>query len=62
MTPSCCAVRASPIRCAASGNSGPTWPSGGPAEPPGLAAFLTDAQARVKGYADDRTAAAVWEA
>ncbi|GGW20211.1 hypothetical protein GCM10018980_65160 [Streptomyces capoamus] len=30
--------------------------------PPGLAAFLTDAQVRVKGYADDRTAAAVWEA
>ncbi|MFH9980497.1 protein phosphatase 2C domain-containing protein [Streptomyces sp. NPDC017179] len=30
--------------------------------PPGLAAFLADAQARVKGYADDRTAAAVWEA
>ncbi|MER5511317.1 protein phosphatase 2C domain-containing protein [Streptomyces sp. NPDC002766] len=34
--------------------SGPT--------PPGLAAFLTDTQVRVKGYADDRTAAAVWEA
>ncbi|MGW1544690.1 protein phosphatase 2C domain-containing protein [Streptomyces sp. NPDC002309] len=31
-------------------------------EPPGLAAFLADTQARVKGYADDRTAAAVWEA
>ncbi|MGX1273099.1 protein phosphatase 2C domain-containing protein [Streptomyces phaeoluteigriseus] len=30
--------------------------------PPGLAAFLADTQARVKGYADDRTAAAVWEA
>ncbi|MEU6477572.1 protein phosphatase 2C domain-containing protein [Streptomyces sp. NPDC047017] len=30
--------------------------------PPGLAAFLADAQTRVKGYADDRTAAAVWEA
>lgn len=30
--------------------------------PPGLAAFLADAQVRVKGYADDRTAAAVWEA
>ncbi|WP_324604145.1 protein phosphatase 2C domain-containing protein [Streptomyces sp. Amel2xE9] len=29
---------------------------------PGLAAFLADAQTRVKGYADDRTAAAVWEA
>lgn len=33
--------------------SGPT--------PPGLAAFLADTQVRVKGYADDRTAAAVWE-
>ncbi|MEU0672784.1 protein phosphatase 2C domain-containing protein [Streptomyces sp. NPDC006172] len=30
--------------------------------PPGLAAFLADTQIRVKGYADDRTAAAVWEA
>ncbi|MEU6281959.1 protein phosphatase 2C domain-containing protein [Streptomyces sp. NPDC047028] len=30
--------------------------------PPGLAEFLADAQVRVKGYADDRTAAAVWEA
>ncbi|MET8243940.1 protein phosphatase 2C domain-containing protein, partial [Streptomyces sp. NPDC005202] len=34
--------------------SGPT--------PPGLAAFLADTQVRVKGYADDRTVAAVWEA
>ncbi|WP_444875689.1 protein phosphatase 2C domain-containing protein [Streptomyces griseicoloratus] len=34
--------------------SGPT--------PPGLAAFLADTRVRVKGYADDRTAAAVWEA
>ncbi|MFE6619040.1 PP2C family serine/threonine-protein phosphatase [Streptomyces sp. NPDC057740] len=32
------------------------------AEPPGLAEFLADTQVRVKGYADDRTAAAVWEA
>lgn len=32
------------------------------AEPPGLAAFLADTQVRVKGYADDRTVAAVWEA
>ncbi|WKX73136.1 protein phosphatase 2C domain-containing protein [Streptomyces sp. XD-27] len=32
------------------------------AEPPGLAAFLADTQLRVTGYADDRTAAAVWEA
>ncbi|KJY33455.1 protein phosphatase 2C domain-containing protein [Streptomyces sp. A1547] len=31
-------------------------------EPPGLAAFLADTQLRLKGYADDRTAAAVWEA
>ncbi|MFJ5549511.1 hypothetical protein [Streptomyces sp. NPDC093225] len=31
------------------------------AGPPGLAAFLADTQIRVKGYADDRTAAAVWE-
>jgi len=30
--------------------------------PPGLAAFLADTQVRVKGYADDRTAVAVWEA
>jgi hypothetical protein len=30
--------------------------------PPGLAAFLADTRTRVKGYADDRTAAAVWEA
>ncbi|MFJ3641478.1 protein phosphatase 2C domain-containing protein [Streptomyces sp. NPDC090108] len=29
--------------------------------PPGLAEFLADARVRVKGYADDRTAAAVWE-
>ncbi|WP_374120723.1 protein phosphatase 2C domain-containing protein [Streptomyces sp. AN091965] len=35
------------------------WSEGGP---PGLAAFLADTQVRVKGYADDRTAAAVWEA
>nr|WP_244177228.1 protein phosphatase 2C domain-containing protein [Streptomyces albus] len=28
---------------------------------PGLAAYLSDVQLRVKGYADDRTAAAVWE-
>ncbi|MFF9915754.1 protein phosphatase 2C domain-containing protein [Streptomyces sp. NPDC013457] len=31
-------------------------------EPPGLAAFLADTQLRVKGYADDRTGVAVWEA
>ncbi|MFF3458843.1 protein phosphatase 2C domain-containing protein [Streptomyces sp. NPDC002730] len=33
-----------------------------PARPPGLATFLADTQLRVKGYADDRTAVAVWEA
>ncbi|MBT2526212.1 protein phosphatase 2C domain-containing protein [Streptomyces sp. ISL-99] len=33
-----------------------------PAEPPGLAAYLADTSLRVKGYADDRTAVAVWEA
>lgn len=35
------------------------WAKSGP---PGLATFLSDVQVRVKGYADDRTAAAVWEA
>lgn len=34
----------------------------GPPGPPGLPAFLADTQLRVKGYADDRTCAAVWEA
>ncbi|MFF8562010.1 protein phosphatase 2C domain-containing protein [Streptomyces albidoflavus] len=34
----------------------------GGATPPGLDGFLADARLRVKGYADDRTAAAVWEA
>ncbi|WP_415948982.1 protein phosphatase 2C domain-containing protein [Streptomyces sp. KLOTTS4A1] len=29
--------------------------------PPGLVDYLADVQLRVKGYADDRTAAAVWE-
>ncbi|MEU5821462.1 protein phosphatase 2C domain-containing protein [Streptomyces sp. NPDC047803] len=33
-----------------------------PVEAPGLGAFLADTQIRVKGYADDRTAVAVWEA
>lgn len=37
----------------------PSSPTGGA---PGLAAFLADIQLRVKGYADDRTAVAVWEA
>ncbi|MFJ3103701.1 protein phosphatase 2C domain-containing protein [Streptomyces sp. NPDC086835] len=31
-------------------------------KPPGMAQFLADTQLRVKGYADDRTAVAVWEA
>ena len=35
------------------------WSSGGP---PGLPAYLADIQLRTKGYADDRTGAAVWEA
>ncbi|MGV9248204.1 protein phosphatase 2C domain-containing protein [Streptomyces sp. NPDC003710] len=35
------------------------WSEGGV---PALAAFLADTRVRVKGYADDRTAAAVWEA
>ncbi|WP_329041552.1 protein phosphatase 2C domain-containing protein [Streptomyces sp. NBC_00178] len=30
--------------------------------PPGLPAYLADIQLRTKGYADDRTCAAVWEA
>ncbi|MFE7753655.1 protein phosphatase 2C domain-containing protein [Streptomyces sp. NPDC057429] len=30
--------------------------------PPGLPAYLADTQLRIKGYADDRTSAAVWEA
>ncbi|MFE3638425.1 protein phosphatase 2C domain-containing protein [Streptomyces sp. NPDC059168] len=49
-------LRGEPALCAylARRWSGPT--------PPGLAAFLADAQVRVKGYADDRTAVAVWEA
>ncbi|MER6978978.1 protein phosphatase 2C domain-containing protein, partial [Streptomyces carpinensis] len=38
------------------------FPSGPVPPVPGLAAFLADAQVRAKGYADDRTAAAVWEA
>ncbi|MER6913402.1 protein phosphatase 2C domain-containing protein [Streptomyces sp. NPDC000594] len=32
-----------------------------PAGPPGLVRFLADAGVRVKGYADDRTAVALWE-
>lgn len=35
------------------------WGNG---RPPGLTAFLAEAQTRVKGYADDRTAVGVWDA
>ncbi|MEU0303680.1 protein phosphatase 2C domain-containing protein [Streptomyces sp. NPDC006175] len=35
------------------------WTADGP---PALPAYLADTQLRVKGYADDRTSAAVWEA
>ncbi|MFD6281145.1 protein phosphatase 2C domain-containing protein [Streptomyces sp. NPDC060209] len=35
------------------------WAADGP---PGLPAYLADTQLRTKGYADDRTSAAVWEA
>ncbi|MEU8542136.1 protein phosphatase 2C domain-containing protein [Streptomyces sp. NPDC048717] len=38
------------------------WAAADGAEVPGLAAFLADTQLRVTGYADDRTAVAVWEA
>lgn len=31
------------------------------AEPPGLTEFLADMQVRARGYADDRTACAIWE-
>nr|WP_186318912.1 protein phosphatase 2C domain-containing protein [Streptomyces sp. SAJ15] len=57
----CSAGLADPLRGepALAERLGRSWAAG---EPPGLAAFLADAQVRVKGYADDRTAAAVWEA
>ncbi|WP_069867114.1 protein phosphatase 2C domain-containing protein [Streptomyces malaysiensis] len=57
----CSAGLADPLRgeAALAGRLAERW---GTAEPPGLAAFLADAQTGVKGYADDRTAAAVWEA
>ncbi|NDZ82898.1 protein phosphatase 2C domain-containing protein [Streptomyces sp. SID10853] len=56
----CSAGLAEPLRGepALSGELAARW---SPTEPPGLAEFLADAQVRVKGYADDRTAAAVWE-
>ncbi|MDQ0993750.1 protein phosphatase 2C domain-containing protein [Streptomyces sp. V3I7] len=49
-------LRGEPALCA---HLARRWSDG---TPPGLAAFLADTQVRVKGYADDRTAAAVWEA
>ncbi|RFC71576.1 protein phosphatase 2C domain-containing protein [Streptomyces sp. AcE210] len=57
----CTAGLAEPLRGEPelSGHLTRRWDGGGP---PGLAAFLADTQVRVKGYADDRTAAAVWEA
>ncbi|WP_374112470.1 protein phosphatase 2C domain-containing protein [Streptomyces sp. CC210A] len=55
---------AEPLRCepALAAELATRWAPTGPGEPPGLAAFLADTQLRVKGYADDRTAAGVWEA
>ncbi|WP_405783776.1 protein phosphatase 2C domain-containing protein [Streptomyces sp. NBC_01378] len=57
----CTAGLAEPLRGEPelSGHLTRRWEGSGP---PGLAAFLADTQVRVKGYADDRTAAAVWEA
>ncbi|MFF4096978.1 protein phosphatase 2C domain-containing protein [Streptomyces sp. NPDC001834] len=52
---------AAPLRGAPAlaGKLAERWTGG---EAPGLAAFLTDVQLRAKGYSDDRTSAAVWEA
>ncbi|MGW7368747.1 protein phosphatase 2C domain-containing protein [Streptomyces sp. NPDC054841] len=57
----CSTGLAEPLRCepALAGELAQRWAA---AEPPGLAAYLADTQLRVKGYADDRTACAVWEA
>ncbi|MFF1588924.1 protein phosphatase 2C domain-containing protein [Streptomyces sp. NPDC058286] len=57
----CTAGLAEPLRGEPelSGHLTRRWDGSGP---PGLTAFLADTQVRVKGYADDRTAAAVWEA
>ncbi|MFE5022281.1 protein phosphatase 2C domain-containing protein [Streptomyces sp. NPDC056656] len=57
----CTAGLAEPLRGEPelSGHLTRRWNGSGP---PGLTAFLADTQVRVKGYADDRTAAAVWEA
>ncbi|MEU0098091.1 protein phosphatase 2C domain-containing protein [Streptomyces sp. NPDC006267] len=52
---------AGPMRAEAAlpGELAERWGASGP---PGLPAFLADTQLRIKGYADDRTCAAVWEA
>ncbi|MEU5268420.1 protein phosphatase 2C domain-containing protein [Streptomyces hygroscopicus] len=57
----CSAGLAAPLRgeAALADHLAERW---GAAEPPGLSAFLADAQTGVKGYAADRTAVAVWEA
>ncbi|WP_233521715.1 protein phosphatase 2C domain-containing protein [Streptomyces triticagri] len=57
----CTAGLAEPLRGepALPGLLGGRWHGGGP---PGLTEFLADTQVRVKGYADDRTACAIWEA
>ena len=56
----CSAGLAAPMRgeSAFAGRLAERWAGG---RPPGLAGFLADAQLRVDGYAEDRTAAAVWE-
>ncbi|MFJ4876478.1 protein phosphatase 2C domain-containing protein [Streptomyces sp. NPDC088745] len=56
----CSAGLAEPLRgeAALAGELAERWGEG---RPPGLAAYLADVQLRVKGYADDRTAVAVWE-
>jgi hypothetical protein len=56
----CTAGLAEPLRGEPelSGHLTRRWNGSGP---PGLTAFLADTQVRVKGYADDRTAVAVWD-
>ncbi|MFE2941947.1 protein phosphatase 2C domain-containing protein [Streptomyces sp. NPDC059255] len=57
----CSAGLAEPLRAepALAGELARRWDA---PEPPGPAAFLADTALRVRGYADDRTAVAVWEA
>ncbi|HET6856403.1 MAG TPA: hypothetical protein VFH94_04815, partial [Streptomyces sp.] len=57
----CSGGLAEPLRgeAALAGELAERWAS---ADPPGLAEYLADVGLRVKGYADDRTAVAVWEA